>query len=394
MPSQPPGSPDYRAYIVAARRSAIGRVGGLHRTRRIESLTAPIVSAVLEDCGLAPARVDEIIIGNATAGGNPARLIALSAGLPETVPATTVDRQCGSGLDAILNAIRIVGVGEAQVVVAGGAESLSTAPWRIARPKSLYQTPHFIGADPGLSDPGAGEPHIYLSSEDLASRLGISRAQQDAYAFKSHLRAQAAREARRFVGEIVPLRGSPEEARDQSAADHELEDFEQLQPLLNEDGTLTAGNSSALHDGAAIVVVVSEAVWQEMGKPPALRLVASAVQGVSPSADAIAPVAAINKLYDRLKGFNTKDIGVVEMSETSAAQAIALLAELGYDEDMLNPDGGAVVRGHPFGAAGSVLVVRLFSRMVRDAAPGRPKFGVATLGTVGGMGLAALFEAV
>jgi acetyl-CoA C-acetyltransferase len=155
------------AYIVAARRTALGRVGGLHRNRRVEDLAAPIVLAVLKDAGLAAERVDEVIVGNCAAGGNPARLIALSAGLPEATPATTIDQQCGSGLEAILAAIRQIGTGEAEIVVAGGAESLSTAPWRIAKPKSLYQTPHFIGMElAGASE--VDEQRPFEASEALA----------------------------------------------------------------------------------------------------------------------------------------------------------------------------------------------------------------------------------
>jgi acetyl-CoA C-acetyltransferase len=381
------------AYIVAARRTALGRVGGLHRNRRVEDLAAPIVLAVLKDAGLAAERVDEVIVGNCAAGGNPARLIALSAGLPEATPATTIDQQCGSGLEAILAAIRQIGTGEAEIVVAGGAESLSTAPWRIAKPKSLYQTPHFIGMElAGASE--VDEQRPFEASEALARQRGISRQQQDAFALKSHLRAGSAREARRFVGEIVPLRAESDEARDQSAVEPDLRDLERLSPFQPPKGTLTPGNTSAMHDGAAMVMVVSEIAWGEMGKPPALRLVGNAAQGVGPSDEALAPLAAMQKLYGRLNGFDRGVVGVVEMSEASAAQVIALAGTMGFAEDIINPDGGAIVRGHPLGAAGAVLIVRLFSRMVRGKGDDRPKFGAATLGAIGGLGLAALFERV
>ena len=383
------------AYIVAARRTALGRVGGLHRMRRIEELAAPVVVAALADCGLAPSRVDEIILGNASQGGNPARLVALTAGLPETVSAATIDRQCGSGLDAILTAIRNVAAGDADVVVAGGADSLSTAPWRIAKPKSLYQTPHFIGVEPAAPD-NADDSEAYEAGETLVQRLGVTRAQLDAWAAQSHMRAAAAREAKRFLGEIVPIRSNPEEARDQSAIEASLDDLARLSPFLPPDGALTPGNTAALHDGSAMVVVVSQRVWEQLGKPHALRLVASATQGVGPDEEARAPVEAMKKLYGRLNGFNPKDIGVVELGEASAAQAIAFTSDLGIDETILNPDGGAIVRGQPLGAAGAVLVVRLFSHMARhrDAGASHPSHGVAAVGALGGMGLAALFEAV
>jgi len=382
------------AYIVAARRTALGRIGGLHRNRRIAELAAPVVRAALEDCGLAGERVDELIAGNATEGGNPARLIALAAGLSDTATAATIDRQCASGLDAILAAIRVIGASEADVIVAGGCEAISTAPWRIAKPKSLYQLPHFMALEPAPME----SPEEFLpfeASEEYTRKLGISRARQDAYALHSHLRAEAARSARRFVGEIVPLRANADEARDQSAVEPALEDLERLSPYVPPDGTLTPGNTSALHDGAAFAVVVSEKVWKELGKPSALKLVASAAQGVAPENESGAPIEVMKKLLARMNGVKRDDIALIEMSENSAAQAIALSESLELDLDRINPDGGAIVRGHPLGASGAVLVVRLFTGMVRGKkGAASPRYGVATLGALGGMGLAALFEAV
>ena len=384
--------PQASAYIIAARRTAIGRIGGLHRARRLEDLTAPVIAAALADARVSPADVDEIVIGNASQGGNPARLIALSAALPETSSALTIDRQCSSGLDAILHAIRTITAGEAEVVIAGGAESVSTAPWRIAKPKNLYQTPHFIGMEPG-ADSRPDLPQPLEASEALAQRLGISRQAQDAFTMKSHLRAQTAREARRFVGEIVPIRANREEARDESAIGPSMEDIESESSFCPPSGTLTLANTSQPHDGAAIVVVVSEAVWITLGRPPALRLVASAAQGVAPQAEADAPIAAMQKLYGRLNGFDRTAIRAVEMGETSAAQAIALMNAFGIDDGLVNSEGGAVVRGHPMGASGAVLVVRLFTRLVRRDGADRKGYGAVTQGAIGGLGLAALFEA-
>ena len=385
--------PQSSAYIVAARRTAIGRIGGLHRARRLEDLTAPVIAAALADAHLKTTDVDEIVIGNSSQGGNPARLIALTASLPETAPALTIDRECSSGLDAILLAVRTVASGDAEVIVAGGADSVSTAPWRIATPKNLYQTPHFIGMEPG-ADARPDIPQPLEASEALALRMGISRQAQDAFAMKSHLRAQTAREARRFVGEIVPIRANREEARDESAIGPSMEDIETETSFCPPHGTLTLANTSQPHDGAAIVVVVSEAVWNRLGKPPALRLVASAAQGVSPQLEADAPIAAMQKLYGRLNGFDHTAIRAVEMGESSAAQAIALMNAFGIDDGVVNSEGGAVVRGHPMGASGAVLVVRLFSRLVRRDGAERKGYGAVTQGAIGGLGLAALFEAV
>lgn len=384
--------PSQSAYIVAARRTAIGRIGGLHKNRRIEELCAPLVGVALQDSGIDPAQVDELIVGNATEGGNPARLIALAAGLPETVPASTLDRQCGSGLDAILAAVRAVTLGDAQAVVAGGAEAISMAPWRVAKPRSLQQLPRFLSYEPGSGEEREGPAHIE-SAEALATRLGIGRAEQDAYALRTHLRAEQARDKKRFVGEIAPLRANPEEARDQSAIAPDFKDLAQQAPYLPHDGTLTPGNTSSLHDGAAVAVVVSKSVWTSLGKPRGLRLLGHAARGMAPDNEAAAPIEAMRKLKAGLDAYKQSDIAVVEMSESSAAQAIALIRDLELDEDILNPDGGAIARGHPFGAASAVLVTRLFTRLARGENKG-PPLGLATLGVAGGMGLAALFEAV
>lgn len=386
-------APPAPAYIVAARRSALGRVGGLHRQRRLEDLAAPVIAAVLEDAGLSADRVDEFVVGNTTHGGNPARLLALAAGLPETVPALTIDRQCSSGLDAILHAIRTIASGDADVVVAGGVESLSTAPWRIARPRSLYQTPHFIVPE-GPAEPGQDLGQVWMPSERLARRLSLSRMAQDAFAFKSHLKAEQARQDRRFVGEIVPLRANAEEARDQSANNPSLEDFEQEEPFEPPSGTVTPANISVPHDGAAMVVVVSEHIWSELGRPPALRLVNAAARGVLPEEEAEAPIAAMQRLLTRLNGFDRSAIHAIEISESSAAQAIAVASELGFDQDLVNPRGGALVRGHASAASGAILVVRLFTDLVRAKKAPRTGFGAAAQGALGGLGLAAMFEAV
>lgn len=380
-------------YIIAARRSALGKIGGLHRNRRIADLAAPVILAALQDAGLSPSDVDELIVGNASEGGNPARLISLASGLPETVASHSIDRQCASGLDAIIAAVRLVEAGEADVVVAGGADSLSTAPWRVAKPKSLYQLPHFLRVEPAGEDV-SDDVAPFEASELLPRRFGITRARQDRVALESHLKAEAARVARRFAGEIVPLRASAEENRDQSAVEPQMDDLEEMQPFAPPHGTLTPGNTSSLHDGAAFVVVVSERVWRDKGKPGALRLVSAAAQGVAPQNDGEAPIEAMQKLYRRLNGFKRDDIGVFEISESSAAQVIALSELLNIDLAKINPDGGAIARGHPLGAAGAVLVVRLFSRLVRAPQASKSKYGVATLGAIGGLGLAALFEAV
>ena len=379
------------AYIIAARRTALGRPGGLHKSRRIESLTSPVVLAALEDAGLEPGAVDEIIFGNTTAGGNPARIIGLAAGLGEGVPALTVDRQCASGLDAILLGARAVALGEARVVVAGGGESLSTAPWRVARPKSLFQTPRFLGLEP---EDGAAAPHSVTASETLARRLGIGRERQDAYALQSHLKAERAAGERRFVREIVPLRMAAGEARDESAEVESLQDLAELVPIVPPDGTHTHGNISAPQEGAAIAVIVAQEVWAALGRPHAMRLAGGVTRGVVASEEARAPVAALEKLMRTNSGFSRDKLALVEMSETSAAQALAVRDAFDLADEELSPDGGALVRGYPLGAASAVSLVRLFTRMVRSPEAGQRPYGAVTQGAIGGLGVAALFEAV
>jgi acetyl-CoA C-acetyltransferase len=379
------------AYIIAARRTALGRLGGLHRARRVEDLATPPLVAALKDAGVNPTRVDRVIVGNSTAGGNPARLIALTAGLPDTVPAVTIDQQCGSGLEAILSAVRCIAVGDADVVVAGGAEAISMAPWRIAKPRGVHQTPRFIGLSEPQSDQSES-PLAVENGEALAERLKVSRIAQDEYALRSHMKASRAQDERRFLREIVALKTTAEESRDQSATLPDADDLADMASFVP-DGTLSPGNVSALHDGAAFLVIVSATVWECLGRPPALTLGASASIGVAPDEEIEAPIVAFRQLVARSKRLSPNDLKLVEMSEQSAIQAIALRTTLRIADEALNPDGGAIARGHPLGAAGAVLVVRLFTRMVRMRDEFSPRQGVAVLGASGGQGVAALFNA-
>lgn len=381
------------AYIVAARRTVNGRVGGLHRNRRLEDLVGPVVAAVLTDARLAPADVEELILGNSTAGGNPARLAALAAGLPDHVQALTLDRRCGSGLEAVLAAIRKVAHDEAEVVLAGGAESVSTAPWRVARPRSPHQLPHFI--EPGFGASGElGLSQLVEATEDLAARAQITRRAQDAYAAETHRHAAEALDAGRFQGETVPLKVAASEIRDEPLGEPlDAEELAGLPAFREPGGTVTGGNCSAHGDAAAIVAVVSEAVWERLGRPPGLQLLASAGLGVAPSHEAKAPIAAMQKLHGRINGFKRSDIGCYELNESSAAQAIAFRDELGIERERLNPDGGALARGYPLAASSAVTVVRLFSRLVLQRGGRSATSGVVATGAIGGLGLAALFSA-
>lgn len=352
----------------------------------------PVLLAALADARLTPQQVDEVVIGCASAGGNPARLVALAAGLSERTPAATIDRQCASGLDSIVNATRLVMAGEADVVVAGGAESLSTAPWRVAKPRSLHQVPRFIEL---TTDADAGEPRLIEAAEAVAQRFQISRERQDAFTAETRRCAVDAHDRGRFTREIVPIKTAVAEARDESLdSGTDPEELAGLPPYLEPDGTVTSGNAGAMHDGAAIVVIVSERAYTALGRPPALKLIASAATGVGPGLEATAPIDATQKLYARLNGNRPSDISVFELSETSAAQAIAFRDSLGIGAGRLNPDGGALARGHPYGASGAVVVVRLFTHLARDRKSEAAGCGVAATSALGGQGVAALFGAV
>lgn len=381
------------AFIIAARRTAIGRVGGLHARRRIEDLVAPVITAALGDCKVNPSLVDGIILGNATEPSNPARLVSLAAGLPGSTDATTIDRQCASGLDAIILACRTIAAGDAEVLIAGGGEALSTAPWRIARPKHTHQLPRFLGYEPMAVDSN-DEPQLFEASERLAREHQMSREALDAAAVASHQAAITAREQKRFVGEIVPLRHTPEEARDEQVRDLDLEELAAMSPF-SEEGPLTAGNTSPQADGAAIVVVVSRRIWQQLGEPKALRFVRGASLGVSADKEASAAIMVTERLRQTVPGLDVGSLAAIETSETSSAQVLAFANHFGIEPKAVNRAGGAVARGHPLAAAGAVLAVRLYSDLVRSpvAGAGAGSAGLATLSAVGGLGTAVVFEA-
>ncbi len=387
------GQASSAAYIVAARRSAIGRIGGLHRSRRLAALSVPVITAALDDAGIVASDVDRVLLGNTTESANPARSVGLSAGIADRATAITLDQGSASGLEAIISGIRAIDQGDSEILIAGGAESISTAPWRIARPLNPVQLPRFITPEPlGATTPDA--TFSIEAGERLAATYAISRARQDRHAVESRERAHLALTERRFVGEIVPISKCGEESRDQEPGPLDVEEITDAEPLLDSDGTLTRANVAHSHDGAAFVVIVSHSVWQRLNSPVALRLVASAGRGVAPGDEATAPIAAVEKLLQRLNGFDRSDITRFELAETSAAQALAFAKAFALDDALVNPDGCSLARGHPLGASGAVLVVRLFSALARLRRTVMPGYAVAAQEAAGGLGVAALFRAV
>lgn len=385
-----------RPIIVAARRTPVGRIGGSLRELPVEDLAATVIRAVLADAGLAPAEVDEVLLGNAVGpGGNVARLSALAAGLPVSVPGVTVDRQCGSGLEAVNLAARLVQSGACDVVLAGGVESTSTAPWRVAKPSSLYRSPTFYDRARFAPDE-VGDPSMIEAAETVATVYGIDRARQDRYALDSHRKAVAAQAAGRFDREIVPLdlRDGRVVLDDCPRADTSLEKLAALRPILRPDGTVTAGNACPVNDGAAMVAVVSERKFRSLGLTHGLAVVDSAAAGVDPKLLGTGPIPAVTRLLARNPGLTVDDIDLVEFNEAFAAQVLASLDALGIDRSRVSVGGGALALGHPYGASGTILVTRLFSEMLFPAAGRAPRRGLATLGIGGGLGLATLLEPV
>jgi acetyl-CoA C-acetyltransferase len=364
--------------IIAARRSPIGEAGGLLRNVEADRLAAPVLRAVLDDAGIE--RVDDVLLGNVLGpGGNPARVAALRAGLGEATPGMTIDRQCASGLSAITTAASMVSGDE--FFLAGGVESPSTAPWRAWRPRNATEPPRFYQRAP-FAPADIGDPDMGPAADLVAAEAGIDRERQDAFAARSHARAVAAQDAGRFDAELVPIGSATGDERPRRGFTPER--LARFRPAFTPDGTATAANSCGISDGAAAVLVTSEAQRAKLGVP-GLRLIGWRTSGVDPNRLGLGAVPAMRALCER------RTPEVVEFNEAFAGQALACLDAAGLDDELAGPDGGAIALGHPWGASGAVLVVRLFSRMVRQDGP---RIGMAALSSGGGLGVATMWERV
>jgi acetyl-CoA C-acetyltransferase len=372
--------------IVAARRTPVATRGRALGALTVEQLAVPVVRAVHDDAtrvlGLPPV-VADVVLGNCMGpGGNPARVAALGAGLGFDVPGLTVDRQCGSGLAAIIEASTAISAGDTRPRIAGGVESASTAPTRSVDGVAYARAP--------FAPAGWHDPDMTRAAEDLAEHDGISRERQDAYAARSTHRAASAAAAGRFTDELVPLVGAAEhDEASRSGIDRLLPRFS---PLFT-DGSLTAGNTCRVSDGAAAVLIVPGGSVGA-GTAPGLAVRAHAVVGCDPALPGIGAAPAILDALARA-GVELSQVAAFEIVEAFAAQTLAVLDRLGVDEDdeRLCADGGALALGHPWGASGAVAVVRLFSRLVRGGAPAGT-IGVAAASVGGGLGVAAVFEVV
>lgn len=379
------------AFIIAAKRTPIGKRGGGLARIPIEDLLAPLIRALVAETAIDPDEIDDVIVGNAAGpGGNPARLAALQAGLPVDVPGVSVDRQCGSGLEAINQAAARIRAGDGHFYLAGGAESPSTAPLRARRGEDgdLIFYPRARFAPDAIGDPDMG-----VAAENVARRSGISRERQDAFALASHQRACAAMADTRLDAEIVPL-DTPGGRIGLDAcprSNTSLEALAALPPVFIKDGTVTAGNACPVNDGAALVCVVSESMAERLAPAFALACGGAAARGVDPNVLGLGPVASTRALLERHPNLALDAIEHIEFNEAFAAQVLASLDALAIDTARVNPDGGALAYGHPWGASGAFLVVRLFSQMQRPAAE-RTRQGLAMIGIGGGLGITSLFR--
>ncbi|MFD0274826.1 thiolase family protein [Kitasatospora sp. NPDC127111] len=389
-------------YFAAARRTPIGRLRGALATVRPDDLSATVLRALLADLpALDPARIDDVYWGAANQAGednrNAARMAVLLAGLPDTVPGATVNRLCASGLEAVTMAARAIGSGEADVVVAGGCESMTRAPFVLPRPDEAL--PHRIETYDTrlgwrLTNPRMADLHGVLSmgetAEEVATRYGITRERQDAFALRSHQLAAAARKDGHFDAELIPVErpDGVTVAQDEGIReDTSLEKLARLKPAFRAGGTVTAGNASPMNDGAAGLVLVSEEALGDLGLQPLGRYVAGASAGVHPDVMGVGPVPATRKALGRV-GWSVGSLEEAELNEAFAAQVLASIDQLGIDPDLVNPTGGAIALGHPLGGSGARILTTLLHRMRRSGA----RRGLATMCVGVGQGTAVLVE--
>jgi 3-oxoadipyl-CoA thiolase len=395
-----------QAVILDALRTPIGRYGGVLSSVRPDDLAARVVRAAVERNGLDGADVDEVYMGNANGAGeenrNVARMVGLLAGLPVEVPGVTVNRLCASGLEASVQGARQIRLDEAGLVLAGGVESMSRAPLVTLKPErglargNLELVDTTIGwrfINPRMAERYSTES-MGETAENVAERYSVSREDQDAFALESHRRAVAAAEAGRFDDEIVTVevprpKGEPLTVHSDEGPrpDTSLEKLSRLQPIFREGGSVTAGNSSQINDGAACLVLSSEERARRLGREPLARIVTSAAAGVDPGLMGVGPVPAVRKALEGA-GLAVSDIDLVELNEAFAAQVLASMRELGFEHERLNVNGGAIAIGHPLGCSGARLLGTLAWELRRRGG----RYGVATMCIGVGQGLAAVIE--
>ena len=394
------------AVVVGAVRTPIGKYGGVLAGVRPDDLGALVMREALRRCRFEASELDDVYFGCSNQGGednrNVARMAVLLAGFPYTVPAATVNRLCGSGLEAVNSAARVIWSGEGSAVLAGGVESMTRAPLVALKPEAgfdrrgLHLVDSTIGwrfVNPAFS-PDFPPLSMGETAENLAEKYGIEREAQDEFALSSHLKAVSATSRGEFREEIVPVKtvASPEgvEADEGPRKDTSMEKLAALKPAFKKGGTVTAGNSSGINDGSAAVLVMDRVRAEEAGAKPMVKILGSATAGVHPSFMGLGPVYSTKKLLDRI-GMELDEFGIIELNEAFAAQVLACVAEMpGFSLKKMNPNGGAIALGHPLGCSGARLVATLAHRMKRTGT----RYGLATMCIGVGQGISTAFELV
>jgi len=389
-----------KVVIASAVRTPIGNYGGALKDFSAVDLAALVFKEAIKRAGIDAGQVQEVILGNilqAGQGMNPARQAALKAGIPVDATAMTVNMVCGSGLKAVALGAQSIATGEAEIVLAGGAESMSQAPYYVSKARWGHRMGHGEIEDGMIKDGlwcAIEDVHMGITAENLAEQYNISRREQDEYAAESQRRAQEAIAQKRFAEEIVPVeipqrKGDPVifDTDEFPRAGVTVESLSKLRPAFKKDGTVTAGNASGINDGAAALVLMTEDKARELGIEPLATLVATACAGVEPRVMGIGPVNAVRKLLTKT-GLTIADLDLVEANEAFAVQSLAVTRELGWDPNIVNVNGGAIALGHPIGASGARILVTLIYEMKRRNA----RTGLATLCIGGGQGIAALVQ--
>ncbi|HLE15303.1 MAG TPA: acetyl-CoA C-acetyltransferase [Anaerolineales bacterium] len=399
------------AVIIDAIRTPIGALGGALAPVRPDDLAALVLKTIVARTGIDPALVEEVYLGCANQAGednrNVARMAVLLAGFPVDIPAVTVNRLCASGLSAVNQAARAIRAGEGEVYIAGGVESMSRAPYSVPKAEQPFSFGNLTAWDTALGwrypnpkmQESYGTESMGETAENLYAETCIPREEQDAFALESHRRALAAIDSGRFAEEIVPVpipqrKGDPllVTTDERPRRDTTMESLGRLRPAFRQDGTVTAGNSSGLNDGAAALLLTSFEKARELGLQPLARVVASAAAGVPPRVMGIGPVPATRKALSRA-GLRIEDLGLVELNEAFAVQSLAVMKELGLRPEITNVNGGAIALGHPLGCSGARLMTTLLHEMRRRAPQdNRPYYGLATLCVGVGQGEATIVE--
>ena len=389
------------AVIVSGARTPVGRFGGAFKDVSAPDLGSQAIKAALERAGITPDMVDEVVIGNAVQAaeaGYAARLASLKSGIPHDVPTIAINRQCSSGLEAINMAAQLIRTGEAEIAVAGGTENMSQVPYMIeykARFDGLRMGNSTLvdGLTEGLGCP-VNRYHMGVTAENVAERFGVSREDQDELAFISHQRASTAASEGRFTNQITEIevqqrRSDPVTVSEDEGprADTTIESLSVLRPVFKKDGTVTAGNASSINDGAAAVVMMSAERAAALGLKPRMKWHTRGVAGVDPAIMGIGPVPAVQKALGKA-GMEVSDIDVIELNEAFASQALYCMRELNLDIDKTNPNGSGISLGHPVGATGAIMTVKIMEEMERSNA----NLGLVTMCVGGGQGVATVFE--